>query len=46
MATVKTFAGPQDWNLFSYVMESTSAAPGSMLIVSYLQQMFLYPTQV
>ena len=46
MATVKTFAGPQDWNLFSYVMEKHQrCARGSMLIMSYLQQMFLYPTK-
>ena len=46
MATVKTFAAPQDWNLFSYVMEKHQrCARGSMLIMSYLQQMFLYPTK-
>ena len=46
LSTVKTFAQPEDWNLFSNVMERHQrCARGSMLILSYLQQMFLYPTR-
>ena len=46
LATVKTFTKPEDRNLFSYVMEKHQrCARGTMLIMSYLQQMFLYPTQ-
>ncbi len=45
LSTVKTFAEPEDWNLFSYVMEKHQrCARGSMLTMSYLQQTYLYPT--
>ena len=45
LATIKTFSQPEDWNLFSYVMERHQrCAKGSALMLSYLQQMFLYPT--
>ena len=45
LSTVKTFSKPEDWNLFSYVMEKHQrCARGSMLTMAYLQQMYLYPT--
>ena len=45
LSTVKTFSQPEDWNLFSYVMEKHQrCAKGSMLTMAYLQQTYLYPT--
>ena len=45
LSTVKTFSQPEDWNLFSYVMEKHQrCARGSMLTMAYLQQTYLYPT--
>lgn len=45
LSTVKTFSRPEDWNLFSYVMEKHQrCAKGSMLTMAYLQQTYLYPT--
>ena len=45
LSTIKTFSQPEDWNLFSYVMEKHQrCAKGSMLTMAYLQQTYLYPT--
>lgn len=45
MKTVESFAEPEDWNIFSYVMEKhqrNSSANGK--IMNYMEQTFLYPT--
>jgi beta-mannosidase len=43
--TVETYTLPEDRNLFSYVMEKHQrCARGNMLTVSYLQQMYRYPS--
>ena len=45
LSTVKTYALPEDWNLFSQVMERHQrCARGNMLTMGYLQQMYLYPS--
>lgn len=46
MRTIQTFTNdPGDWNIFSYIMERHQRNRGANgKIMSYLQQMYLYPT--
>lgn len=45
MSSVRKFTAPEDWNIFSRVMETHQRSVGANgLIISYLAQSFLYPT--
>ncbi len=47
MATIESFTAPEDRNVFSYVMEKHQRnASANGRIVSYLSQMYLYPSDL